>query len=65
MMGQRTKPGWYGTLEEVNDPAKAARWFLLGKTITAADVAAAARSGNQPAGTCRLPHSRAQPNSRV
>lgn len=35
---QRQKPGWYGTLAQVTDPAYAARTFFLGKTLTAADV---------------------------
>ena len=48
--GQRTKPGWYGTIDQVNDPTYGTRIFLLGKTITAADVTAAKRAGTQPAG---------------
>lgn len=48
--GQRTKPGWYGTIDQVNDPVYGTRIFLLGKKISAADVAAAQRAGSQPAG---------------
>ena len=50
IFAQRTKPGWYGTIDQVNDPAYGTRIFLLGKKITAADVAAARRAGSQPAG---------------
>lgn len=38
---QRTAPGWYGTVDEVNDPAYGARIFYEGKTVTE-DVAGAA-----------------------
>lgn len=31
---QRQKPGWYGTLAEVNDAATAAKTFYEGKTLT-------------------------------
>lgn len=48
--GQRTKAGWYGTIDQVNDPGYGTRVFLLGKKVTAADVAAAHRSGAQAAG---------------
>ncbi len=47
---QRTKPGWYGTVAEVNNAAYATRIFLLGKKLTAADVAAARAAGSAPAG---------------
>ena len=50
IFAQRTKPGWYGTIDQVNDPAYGTRIFLLGKKVTAADVAAARRAGSQPAG---------------
>lgn len=30
---QRTLPGWYGSVEEVNDPAHGTRIFLLGVTV--------------------------------
>lgn len=47
---QRILPGWYGTVEQVNDIPYATRVFLTGRTITAADVAAARRNGTEPAG---------------
>lgn len=30
---QRTLPGWYGSVEQVNDPANSTRIFLLGVTV--------------------------------
>jgi cell wall-associated NlpC family hydrolase len=30
---QRVLPGWYGTVDQVNDPAQAAEWFYLGRTV--------------------------------
>ena len=47
---QRQKPGWYGTLEQVTQVGYAARVFLRGKVVSAADVAAARRAGSGPAG---------------
>ena len=47
---QRQKPGWYGTLAQVNQVGYAARVFLRGKVVTAADAAAARRAGSAPAG---------------
>jgi murein DD-endopeptidase MepM/ murein hydrolase activator NlpD len=47
---QRQKPGWYGTLRQVNQVGYAATVFLRGKKVTAADVAAARRAGSSPAG---------------
>lgn len=47
---QRTYPGWYGTVAQVNDPAYAARIFLLGKVVTKEAVAAAKSAGITPAG---------------
>lgn len=47
---QRTKPGWYGTLAQVTDPAYAADTFLLGHTVTPAQSAAARAAGTRPAG---------------
>lgn len=47
---QRQKPGWYGTLEQVTNPAYAAKVFYQGKTITQADVDAAKKAGSTPAG---------------
>jgi hypothetical protein len=47
---QRQKPGWYGTLAQVTQVGYAARVFLRGKEVTAADVAAARRAGSGPAG---------------
>jgi hypothetical protein len=47
---QRQKPGWYGTLEQVTQVGYAARVFLHGKVVSAADVAAARRAGSGPAG---------------
>ena len=35
---QRCKPGWYGTLEQVNNIEYAATVFYTGKKLTAADV---------------------------
>lgn len=35
---QRVKPGWYGTLAQVNDINYAAKVFFVGKTLTADDV---------------------------
>lgn len=50
LFGQRTLPGWYGTPQQVLDPAYGTRAFLLGVKVTAEGVAAARRSGTQPAG---------------
>jgi murein DD-endopeptidase MepM/ murein hydrolase activator NlpD len=47
---QRTLPGWYGTLAQVRDVGYGARVFLRGKTVSAADVAAARANGTGPAG---------------
>ena len=47
---QRTKPGWYGTINQVNDPAYGTRVFLTGRKLTAADIAAARAAGVTPAG---------------
>ena len=47
---QRQKPGWYGTLAQVTQVGYAARVFLRGKVVTAAEVAAARRAGSVPAG---------------
>ena len=47
---QRTLPGWYGTLAQVRDVGYGARVFLRGKTVSAADVAAARANGSGPAG---------------
>ena len=47
---QRTLPGWYGTLAQVRDVGYAARVFLRGKTVSAADVATARAAGTRPAG---------------
>ena len=51
LFGQRTLPGWYGTPQQVLDPAYGTRAFLLGVKVTAAGVAAARRNGTQPAGS--------------
>ena len=48
---QRQKPGWYGTLAQVTQVGYAARVFLRGKVVTAAEVAAARRAGTAPAGS--------------
>ncbi len=50
IFAQRTLPGWYGTIDQVNDPAYATRIFLLGKQVTSAAVAAAKSAGVTPAG---------------
>jgi murein DD-endopeptidase MepM/ murein hydrolase activator NlpD len=50
ILQQRTLPGWYGTVAQVNDPAYAGRVFLTGKKIGPQDVAAARAAGNAPAG---------------
>ena len=50
IFAQRTRPGWYGTIDQVNDPAYGTRIFLLGKQVTAVDVTAAKRAGTQAAG---------------
>jgi len=50
LYGQRTKPGWYGTIDQVNDPAYSTRTFLLGKQVTAAAATAARRAGTRAAG---------------
>lgn len=42
---QRTQPGWYGTLEEVQDPAYATRVFLEGKDIDYAGPSSAGPAG--------------------
>lgn len=47
---QRQLPGWYGTLEQVTRVDYAARVFLGGKKVTAADAAAARRARSTPAG---------------
>lgn len=47
---QRQRPGWYGTLAQVTRVDYAARIFLGGKKLAAADVAAARRAGSTPAG---------------
>ena len=47
---QRTLPGWYGTVAQVNNPGYATRVFLLGKRITAVDTAAAQQAGKRAAG---------------
>jgi len=47
---QRQKPGWYGTLAQVTQVGYAARVFLRGKVVSAADVTAARRAGSAPAG---------------
>lgn len=49
-MQQRTLPGWYGTLAQVNDPAYAFTTFFTGRTITHADIQAANAAGVRPAG---------------
>lgn len=43
---QRTLPGWYGTLEQVNNINYSANVFYNGKTLTASDV----RGAKRPAG---------------
>ncbi len=48
--GQRTKPGWYGTIQQVNDPAYGTRIFLTGRKVTTTDVTAARTAGVTPAG---------------
>lgn len=45
---QRTLPGWYGTLKQVNDPAYAAKTFFVGHTITTAEYNSTTR--HTPAG---------------
>ncbi len=50
IFAQRTRPGWYGTIDQVNDPVYGTRIFLLGKKLSTADVAAAKRAGATPAG---------------
>lgn len=47
---QRTRPGWYGTLKQVQNPTYAAKTFLLGHTVTKAEHAAALKAGSTPAG---------------
>ena len=37
-MQQRTLPGWYGTLAQVNDPSYAFTIFFTGRTVSPADV---------------------------
>ncbi|GEM_PF-4901041 len=49
-MQQRTLPGWYGTLAQVNDPTYAFTIFFTGRTVTTADVQAAQAAGVRPAG---------------
>lgn len=49
-MQQRTLPGWYGTLAQVNDPEYAFTVFFTGRTVTAADVDLARAAGVRPAG---------------
>ena len=49
-MQQRTLPGWYGTLAQVNDPSYAFTVFFTGRTVTDADVQAAQAAGVRPAG---------------
>lgn len=49
-MQQRTLPGWYGTLAQVNDPEYAFTVFFNGRTVNAADVRAARAAGVRPAG---------------
>jgi murein DD-endopeptidase MepM/ murein hydrolase activator NlpD len=50
VLQQRTLPGWYGNLQQVNNPSYAARIFLTGRKVTASDVAAARSNGSRPAG---------------
>lgn len=45
MFQQRQFPGWYGTLEEVNDPAYSARTFYKGKDIVYAGPESAGPEG--------------------
>lgn len=47
---QRTLPGWYGTLDQVNDVAYATETFLTGKKITENAVKAARANHTRPAG---------------
>lgn len=47
---QRTRPGWYGTLKQVQNDAYATKGFLLGHTVTKAEHAAAVKAGSTPAG---------------
>lgn len=42
---QRVIPGWYGTLQEVNDPSYGARIFFEGKTVSLDDPKAAGPVG--------------------
>ena len=62
---QRQKPGWYGTLAQVTQVGYAARVFLRGKVVSAADVAAARRAGSAPGRTGRLHHPRAEAGPRL
>ena len=50
IFAQRTLPGWYGSINQVNDAGYGTRVFLLGRKLTAADVAAARRAGTRAAG---------------
>ena len=49
-MQQRTLPGWYGTLAQVNNPEYAFTVFFTGRTVTGADVDLARAAGVEPAG---------------
>ena len=65
IFAQRTKPGWYGTIDQVNDPAYGTRIFLLGKKVTAADVAAARQRRQPTRRPGRLHHPRTEAGDRL
>lgn len=50
VLQQRTLPGWYGTVAEVQNPAYAGRVFLTGHKVSAEAVAVARANGTRPAG---------------
>ncbi|MGQ4496605.1 D-alanyl-D-alanine carboxypeptidase family protein [Dermabacteraceae bacterium P13101] len=52
---QRILPGWYGTLEEVNDPVRSAELFFQGKTVEETVTGGAGPKGYHIPGLLDIP----------
>ncbi|MBV7411438.1 D-alanyl-D-alanine carboxypeptidase family protein [Dermabacteraceae bacterium TAE3-ERU27] len=52
---QRILPGWYGTLEEVNDPVRSAELFFQGKTVEETVAGGAGPKGYHIPGLLDIP----------